>query len=219
MQATPSELARQQAAVKRFDEAEDQRRRTEDAIWAKSHYSTLSRADVANKTFEHFITDEPGRLAAKAFIEKWTSADRWGLFLYGPPGSGKTHLLKALVIRETSPECKTAMFTVSEAMDMLRDDVNLGMEALLNAQILALDDLGAEKNTDWVREKLLTILEKRLHQGKHVFMTSNLTKEELVSKYDARVLDRLIEMMLFYHVDSPSYRKEIYTRNMAEAKN
>ena len=57
---------------------------------------------------------------------------------------------------------------------------NLEVKYYSNIEILLIDDIGAEKVTDWGRDEILgTILQTRMNNGMPTFFTSNLTIEEL----------------------------------------
>ena len=50
----------------------------------------------------------------------------------------------------------------------------------MNVDILLIDDIGAEKVTEWSRDEVLgTILQNRMNNHKTTFFTSNLTIKEL----------------------------------------
>jgi DNA replication protein DnaC len=55
----------------------------------------------------------------------------------------------------------------------------------LNADVLFLDDLGAQQGKPWETERLFQILDRRLNSGLPTFVTTNLTPEELQRRKDA----------------------------------
>lgn len=60
--------------------------------------------------------------------------------------------------------------------------------------VLVLDDLGAEKATDWVREMLFLIIDSRYTSGRTTIITSNLSPRQLGETLSERIADRIVEM-------------------------
>jgi len=143
-----------------------------------------------------------------------------GLFLHGGAGTGKTHLAVA-IIRETvvTPRA-TLMFDVSthawlvkkqkspwfvSVPDLLmkirstfrQDSVESEEQVidLLSApKMLVLDDLGAEKTTDWSLQTLYTIIDRRYREVCPTIVTSNLDPQALSDKIGDRITSRLVGM-------------------------
>ena len=107
-----------------------------------------------------------------------------GLYLHGNFGTGKTFLLAALLNELKSKYgVSTEKVYVPELLRKLKENLNLVGDKLYyleNVQILLLDDIGAEKVTDWGRDEIIgTILQTRMNKGMPTFFTSNLTIKEL----------------------------------------
>ncbi|MBR4231499.1 MAG: primosomal protein DnaI [Bacilli bacterium] len=107
-----------------------------------------------------------------------------GLYLHGSFGGGKTFLLAALL--NELKEKKNAIFEIvyfPELLRNLKDNFNLvdsKVSYLANVEILLIDDIGAEKVSEWGRDEVLaTILQTRMNNHMTTFFTSNLTIEEL----------------------------------------
>lgn len=119
------------------------------------------------------------------FYEKYDlSKNMKGLYLHGSFGSGKTFLLTALLNElRINKKVSTEIVYFPEALRMLKEDWELfgsQMNYYKHVDILLLDDLGAEKVTEWGRDEVLgTILQERMNNNKTTFFTSNLTIEEL----------------------------------------
>jgi DNA replication protein DnaC len=74
---------------------------------------------------------------------------------------------------------------------------------------LLLDDLGAEKSTDFVREMIGALIDRIYRDDKLLIVTSNLDLNALAQKLDDRVADRLVEMCLAIKFTGGSYRHQI----------
>lgn len=121
----------------------------------------------------------------KNFYDKYDiSKNMKGLYLHGNFGCGKTFLISCL-LNELSIKKNVSVEIVyfPEALRTLKDDWDLFADKMYNYQnvdILLIDDIGAEKVTDWGRDEVLgTILQYRMEEGLTTFFTSNLTYDEL----------------------------------------
>ncbi len=107
-----------------------------------------------------------------------------GLYLHGNFGTGKTFLLAAL-LNELKYKfgITTEIIYVPELLRKLKEDLSLVGDELYyleNVDILLLDDIGAEKVTEWGRDEILgTVLQTRMNKSMPTFFTSNLTILEL----------------------------------------
>lgn len=121
----------------------------------------------------------------KSFYDKYdASKENKGLYLHGTFGSGKTFLLAALLNElSIAKDAKFEIVYFPELLRTLKDNFNMldsKVRYYSNVEILLIDDIGAEKVTDWGRDEILgTILQARMNKNKTTFFTSNLTIDEL----------------------------------------
>ena len=107
-----------------------------------------------------------------------------GLYLHGNFGTGKSYLVAAL-LNDLKKKfgVKTEIVYFPELLRRLKENINLVGDKLYyleNVSILLLDDIGAEKVTEWGRDEILgTILQTRMNNGMPTFFTSDLTMSEL----------------------------------------
>lgn len=107
-----------------------------------------------------------------------------GLYLHGNFGTGKSFLVAALLNElKNKYGIRIEIVYVQELLRKLKEDLNLVGDKLYyleNVDILLLDDIGAEKVTEWGRDEILgTILQTRMNNGMPTFFTSNLNIQEL----------------------------------------
>jgi DNA replication protein DnaC len=146
-----------------------------------------------------------------------------GLFLQGPPGVGKTHLAVAVlrqVIRTRG--ARGIFYDTRDLLKVIRstyDPVNRTpeMEVLrpvMEADLLVLDDLGAEKTSEWVDETLNLIVNARYSEKRTTIFTSNYDDnpdttdpDSLLFRIGFRMRSRLHEMCEFLYLDGADYRE------------
>jgi DNA replication protein DnaC len=68
------------------------------------------------------------------------------------------------------------------------------VDRLAGVDLLHLDDVGAERQTEWVLEQLYSIVNARYEDQKAVVVTTNLDPDELATQIGKRTVSRLIEM-------------------------
>ena len=122
----------------------------------------------------------------KFFDEYSPAKNNVGLYLHGSFGSGKSFLVSAL-LNELHEKKKASVCVIyfPEALRTLKDDwddFGSKIEYLKSVDILLIDDIGAEKVTEWGRDEVLgTILQARMDSKLATFFTSNLSIKELES--------------------------------------
>lgn len=171
-------------------------------------------------TFESFLDRNGSETAYKVAVKYVKTFKEWNgesLLLWGEPGNGKTHLAAAIV-NELSKKGYIVVFqSVPELLQRIRSTFNSEnkenetqiMRALLECDLLILDDIGAEKTTEWVEEKLFNIIDGRYRKELPTLYTSNLEPKELKNQVGKRSYDRMVETSLTVKNEAVSYRRVI----------
>ena len=118
------------------------------------------------------------------FCEKYDKNNKHkGLYLHGTFGCGKTYLISAAFNELAKKRISTEIVYLPELLRDLKGDFDTFADKvnyLENVDLLLIDDIGAEKVTEWSRDEILgTILQHRMNNYKTTFFTSNLNIEEL----------------------------------------
>ena len=123
-----------------------------------------------------------------------------GLWLVGDVGTGKT-TLAMLVSRAALDAGRTvAIYSLPRLLNLIRRaiDSEQGMldylDRLTAVDLLHIDDLGAEKTTEWVLEQLYSIVNARYEAERAIIATTNLMPDELSEQIGPRTVSRLVEM-------------------------
>jgi DNA replication protein DnaC len=134
----------------------------------------------------HTDTQRAAHRKAARLVEQFPVADR-GLLFYGDAGVGKTHLAVALmkdaIVRKSA---RAVFYEVRELLKLVRDTYNSSTEMseldvlrpVLEADLLVLDDLGAEKKSEWVDETLGLVINTRYSERRLTVLTTNLRDVE-----------------------------------------
>jgi DNA replication protein DnaC len=123
-----------------------------------------------------------------------------GMFLHGSVGTGKTYALncifkiaKANGKYEKLPRgMQVRLINYPDFIDDTRK--NLDREIDFSNTFLFIDDLGAEKATDWSIEVLYRIINKQYEQMLPIVISSNLSLKEIAEIYGDRITSRIVEM-------------------------
>jgi DNA replication protein DnaC len=182
--------------------------------------SLLSRAGIPRKFWgckhENYIVSNENKTAYD-YTLKFPFQDKSGLYLYGPIGTGKTHLASAITRKLFQKNCKynIKFYSCPYFLDTIRksygneynnrdeDDVLYEAE---NSSLLILDDIGSERATDWAIETLFKIINFRYEHCSVTIFTSNLNPDELHNNLGERTVSRIIGMCNCCCVGGSDYR-------------
>ena len=169
----------------------------------------------AARRFETFNVTPATKQAYEAcvsFCDTFTE-DSKGIRLVGSYGCGKTHLTAAIIHRLAENGIGGVFVVVPELLRAIRrsynqpnEDSDKVVSVAEDAPLLVLDDLGAEKPSDWVREQLYVIINRRYENMLPTIVTTNCSTQELVDRIGQRTVSRLIEMTTPYKITAKDYR-------------
>ena len=126
-----------------------------------------------------------------------------GMWFHGDVGTGKTSLAMLLSLSAERAGRSVAVYSVPRLLAQIKstyEDGSGGSYAelfahLCRVDLLHLDDLGAEKKTDWVLEQLYSIVNERWQDEKSIVVTSNLRDlDALREQVGPRTVSRLVEI-------------------------
>ena len=155
-------------------------------------------------------------------LREYPAVDR-GLLFMGPCGVGKTHLA-ASILRGLVEKGFPCLFYESGALlkeiqssynPVSQTSESRVLEPVYEVDVLVLDELGATKPTDWVRDTMMQIINTRYNDKKLTIFTTNYLdrrrserEEILEERIGVRLRSRLYEMCKTVHVEGDDYRKK-----------
>lgn len=212
-------------------------RRT-DAVW--KYFGAPQRLKLAS--FDTFVPQNQAQRDAVCKCQSYADdldnvRGGKGLLLYGPVGTGKTHLAVSIVRQLVSsqpeifgvrsmnniydpfePEYKGMYVSYLSVVDLL-DILRPGKEKKQSLadylwyrartdNLVVLDDIGAEKPSEWVEERLFTLIDSRYRMERATIFTTNCKGKELEAQLGARIVDRIFEMTDQVPVTGESHRRK-----------
>lgn len=134
-----------------------------------------------------------------------------GLMVKGIVGSGKTYLLHAIKNHyQTWMKCTQVHNWVSLLFEMKSENfsrVNSTVNTILEADVIFLDDIGAEKASEWSNEILYMIINEAYNKRKKLFINTNLSDAEFQKEYGDRITSRLGEMCILVKMPDRDWRQ------------
>lgn len=227
----PSCSCEVRAFEKEIAEAEERKAASE--IERKFSLSSLGDR-FKESTFDRF-TGRSGSEKAVGVVRKYAKMfdrqESTSLLIWGEPGNGKSHLAAAICQDIKSRGFIPVFQSVPELLARIRNTFNRQskeseqeiMNAVLKCDLLVLDDIGAEKISDWVLESMFRIIDGRYRNKKPTLFTTNFTPTELLFRFmpdkdratseqevaARRIHDRILEVSIIVENKATSYRREV----------
>lgn len=155
---------------------------------------------------------------AKKYVENWTDAkaNNLGLLLWGDVGTGKSFAAACIaneLLERGVPVLMTNFSKILNQMGAMYSEERYRYIASLSAfDLLIIDDLGIERNTDYALEQVYAVIDERYKAGKPLIVTTNLTIGEIKNAEDvfhARIYSRILELCTPVQVRGKDRRTEI----------
>lgn len=212
-------------------EAEEYERKKEEERQKELAYKVqrLRKAGFTESRLSSYTFDsddgsnpELGKLARK-YVDNFPKLRSMGkgLLLFGDVGSGKTFMASAIanaLIEKGVPCCVTSFTHLSNLEITKRQEFINGMGYF---DLLVIDDLAAERNTEYMNEMVYAVIDARYRSGLPLIVTTNLTSDELKNAQDTnkrRIYSRLFDMTYPYEVTGKDRRRQNLRKEYDEMK-
>jgi len=153
-------------------------------------------------TFANDSGQNPVMAKARAYVDHWPEAFKRniGLLLFGDVGTGKSFaagcIANSLLDQDVPVLMANFPTVLAHLCGTFGEDRTDFLASLGNYDLLIIDDLGVERNTEYALEQMFSIIDGRYRSGKPLIVTTNLKPDELKRPPDfahARIYDRILE--------------------------
>jgi DNA replication protein DnaC len=167
--------------------------------------STLYKSGVPKLylgcAFETFRAETPSQRRAVEFLKGLKIPFKRPVMLFGPCGTGKTHLaiaaMRSLILNDKISRAHFVLGPklIGEIRQGTLSDGDYSEEDVIrkytDINLLVIDDIGVEKATEYVIQCWYRIIDARHSNGLPTIYTSNLDKEQVAEKLGPRIASRL----------------------------
>lgn len=223
---TPFCLCRCEAEKREREEAERKRIEFEKQVKqyrrmgfpeSKMQYWTFANDDGTNAKIS---------TVARNYVERFDRMrkDGKGLLMFGKTGTGKSFAAACIanaLIDKGTPVLTTNFARIANTVQGLFDGRQEYYDSLNRFPLLILDDLSAERKTEYMHEIVYEVINSRYLAGLPLIVTTNLTADELKHPADVtnqRTFSRLFEMCIPIHVEGDDRRRDALKDAHAEYK-
>lgn len=163
--------------------------------------------------------------AMKRYVDNFpTLRDKGqGLLLFGPVETGKTFMAccVANALIDNGYSCMATNFSRIANTVWSVSDKQGYYDKLNSYDLLVIDDLGVERDTDYMQEIVFSVIDGRDRAGLPLIITTNLTLLEIKGASDIakqRIYSRVMKMCFPVSVEGVNRRKDIICREYAATK-
>lgn len=179
--------------------------------------NAFPEGSLEGRTFD--MASDPNNklvLAMQRYVDNFRQFkdDGRGVLLYGSVGTGKTFLAACTanaLIDKGVPVLMTSVSYIANKLMGMFEGKNEYIESLNQYPLLIIEDLGAERNTEYMNEVVYTVINARYEAKLPLVVTTNLTTEQLKAPTDvttARIYSRVLEMCFPIKVEGVDIRRE-----------
>lgn len=213
------------AELERTEELDRQMKKLERINQLRAQSLMDSRLkDASFDTFQKTKDNERNLKLCKGYAKRFDKMveKNQGLLFYGGPGTGKTFAAACIANYLLEKQKPVIMTSFVKLLDAMRGFDNGGTELIAklnNAQLLIIDDLGAERGTDFAVERVYDIIDSRYRARLPMILTTNLSLYEMKATTDiryARIYDRVFEQCYPMEFTGKSWRKAEASRRYRE---
>lgn len=200
-------------SVKRLAEEEMRKRQEE---YERKRRICFAETNMARWTFEN---DDQQNITLSEAMKRYADGfskymkESKGLLLYGPVGTGKTYFAACIanclidkgydVLMTNFARLSNQIQGTFEKQDVI-DDLN-------DYHLIVIDDLGAERTSEYMQEMVFNIIDSRYRSGLPFIITTNLPMDEIKKPQDrnrARIYDRILQRCFPVEVTGASRRRQ-----------
>lgn len=163
---------------------------------------------------------------ARRYVENFQKckADHRGLLFFGTVGTGKTYISACIanaLMAKGIPCLVTNFSRLVNTIQSMREGKQEYLDSLNDYDLLVIDDLSSERDTEFMNEIVMNVIDSRYRSGLPLIITTNITADELKNPSDIRkerIYSRLMQMCFPIEVSGKDRRKSILRQDFGEYK-
>lgn len=181
---------------------------------------------ILDWTFKNDDGTSPKMHLAKQYVKKWEHcySNHIGLLLYGDVGTGKTYFAACVanaLLDRNIPVLVTNFTRLINQLSEFGEDKNSFLNSLNNYKLLVIDDLGVERQSEFVQEQVYNIIDNRYKNGQPMIITTNIPIAEIRNPQSMsykRIYDRILEFCVPIEMTGISRREKASSQRIQEAR-
>lgn len=206
-------------------DADKERQRQEEL--ERKRRTCFAESNMASWTFAN---DDKQNAKISAAMERYADKfaefmkDGKGLLLYGTVGTGKTYYAACIANKLIDNGRKVYMTNFARLTNQIQAKFEGRQEfidSLNDFDLLIIDDLGAERKSEYMQETVFSIIDSRYRAGLPFIITTNLTADEIKKPQEVsfqRIYDRILERCFPVEVTGASRRRQALKDSHADVK-
>ena len=175
---------------------------------------------LVEHTFENY--DKAKNLKAFEMAKKYVERRAWKqggwLILYGGYGTGKTHLLSAIIQEAIMSGAQATFANLAKISTLEFEKAKSGLAQLTEYDLIGLDDFGVESSQNWLTPHVFKLFDDLNENRKGLVMTTNMPLKGLQELLGERISDRITERAIAIELTGESMRKSLRKANISWAE-
>ena len=212
-----------------YEQQEQERKHREilDMV-AKNRSIGLPDPELRKHTFENDLGYNPKQMnMARKYVDNWEKFQETasGLLLWGNVGTGKSFIAgciaNALLDKGVPVIMTNFARLLNKLTDMYSGDRNAYIDSFKRYPLMIIDDLGIERNSEFAREQVFSVIDSRYRSQLPMIVTTNLSLKKLKNPEDmarARIYDRVLERCMPIRVNDQNIRELNKDANLVRMK-
>lgn len=216
-------IAREREEAERKEAAERAR------VAELARYSLMDEK-ARNASFETAVVNDANRKAfaiARRYVERWDEmlSANTGILFYGDTGTGKTYLADCIansLLARGVPVLVTSIIQLTSGGFDAEHELQATLSRMRSARLVVLDDLGAERTSDYKAEQVFSVIDSRYNSGKPLIVTTNLSPRDMRNTSDIkqrRIFERVLENCVPVQVSGQNHRATRTAEQIARVRN
>ena len=194
-----------------------------DEMVSRNRMVCFHEKQMYGMTFSSDDGSVPAMAKARAYVNHWDEVKKKnvGLLFYGDVGTGKTYIAAAIANALLDQGKRVLMRDFTEISNISAFESDEYVRSLSSYDLLILDDLGAERTSEFALQNVFNVINRRMESGKPLIITTNKSVDDIKGAEDLtlrRINDRILAMCTPIFVGGSSKREKTADDNYRSLK-